>query len=118
MSSVSRGWPSNSCKLKLSAMGCRATVDSTGCALKNPLLQVSFSQLSIGIVQHQRKQRPALRHPRNPLIPRRILVLPIPWPLRPVLVPRPRIEIPELLVLHLVHLGVELGADAVRVGVV
>src|SRR6202045_2563587 len=39
-------------------------------------------------------------------------------PLRPVLVPRPRIEIAERLVLHLVHLAEELDAHLVGIAVV
>src|SRR5579864_1834840 len=39
-------------------------------------------------------------------------------PLRPVLVPRPRIEIAERLVLHLVHLAEELDAHLIGVAVI
>src|ERR1700693_5945974 len=39
-------------------------------------------------------------------------------PLRPVLVPRPRIEIAQRLVLHLVHLAEELDAHLVGVAVI
>src|SRR3981081_349670 len=36
-------------------------------------------------------------------------------PLRPVLMPRPRLEITELLVMHLVEIGEELDRDAVGI---
>src|SRR6516165_3434888 len=57
-----------------------------------------------------------VRH-RSPRIGRRI-VAPTLWPLRPVLMPWPRLEKAELFVVHLVHLAEELDHHAVGVPVI
>ena len=58
-----------------------------------------------------------MRVPGPPIIRRRVIA-PDLRPLRAVLVPRPRLEIAELLVVHQVEIGEELDRDAVGVLVI
>src|SRR4029077_176866 len=63
------------------------------------------------------RPRHVVRMPGPPIIRRRV-VAPDLRPLRAVLVPRPRLEIAELLVVHQVEIGEELDRDAVGVLVI
>src|SRR5262245_23031358 len=81
------------------------------------------SALACGPANDERRA-PSLLRPRHvvrvsrPPIVRRRVVAPHLRPLRAVLMPRPRLEIAELLVVHQVDVGEELDGDAVGILVI